>query len=131
MKINLKDFRQSHGLYQSDMAELLEMNQSNVSRAELRGHLELSYPQKQRLYEKFGKEDVDSFAIKGEDSISIVSTGNTNEGDGMQNNGYLSMDKEALSIIKAQSEALVRLSDKQAEQTDKLLVLIETLAGKL
>ena len=57
MRINLKDFRQSHNLYQSDMAELLQVNQSNVSRAEIRGFFDLTYPQKKALYEKFGFEN--------------------------------------------------------------------------
>ena len=131
MKINLKDFRQAHGLFQSDMAEMLEMNQSNVSRAELRGYHELSYQQQQTLYDKYGKENVDSFAITDNEPISIVATGNTNEGDGTQNNGYFGTDREALSIIKAQSDAIIRLSAKQTEQTDKLLVLIDKLANKI
>lgn len=129
MRINLKDFRQSHKMFQSDMAELLEVNQSNVSRAELRGYFTLSYPQVKKLYEKFGKEDVDSFSL--DKGISVSAFGNSNEGSGTQNNGYFHMDTNALDIISRQSEAVINLAQKQAEQTDRLIVLLEKLSKKL
>lgn len=129
MRINLKDFRHAHRLFQSDMARLLELNKSNVSRAELRGYLTLTYPQLHTLYDKFGKEDVDSFML--EDNLSVEVSNNTNEGDGTQNNGVFATDGASLEIIKQQSEALTRLAEKQAEQTDRLLLLIEKLSEKL
>ena len=129
MDINLKDFRQAHKLYQSDMAEILGINQSNVSRAELKGYLSLSYTQKQTLYERFGKEDVDSFEVKAED-ISLEVSGNVNQG-GNQNNGYFTTDKTALSIIQQQSDTIRNLAEKQAEMTEKLMVLLEKISEKL
>lgn len=129
MKLNIKDFRQSHRLYQSDMAELLELNQSNISRAELRGYLELTYPQRQTLFEKFGKENVESFAIK--DDITIDASNNENNGDGTQNNGYFEADVVSLGIIKKQSELLSKLAEKQSEQTDRLLEILNKLSEKL
>lgn len=129
MDINLKDFRQAHKLYQSDMAEILGINQSNVSRAELKGYLSLSYTQKQTLYERFGKEDVDSFEVKAED-ISLEVSGNVNQG-GNQNNGYFTTDKTALSIIQQQSDTIRNLAEKQAEMTEKLMVLLEKISEKI
>lgn len=130
MKFRLKDFRQSHNLFQSDMAVILNANQSSVSRMELRGSTRLTYPQLQALYEKFGKEDVDSF-LEDEDEMGVVSVNNVNEGDGTLNNGYMTADTRAYEIIKNQSEIISRLAEKQAEQTDKLLGLLEKISEKL
>lgn len=128
-KFRLKDFRQAHGLFQSDMSELLQTNQSSVSRMELKPSVKLTFPQMQRLKERYGEEEVEAFME--DDSISIDATGNTNEGNGTQNNGYFGMDASAMRLIREQSEALMRLSAKQSEQTDKLLALIEKLSEKL
>lgn len=128
MRINLKNFRQSHGLFQSEMAEILGINQSNVSRAEIRGGFDLTYNQIQTLYERFGQEDVDSFAIP--ESRLIDASNNTNV-DGTQNNGVFGTDPTSLEIIKQQSEALAELANKQAQQTDRLLALLEKLSEKL
>ena len=134
MKINLKDFRQAHRLFQSDLAELLQTNQSTISRMELKNGVSLSYPQMMTLYERFGKEDVDAFAVDEEpkdERTSVVVENNTNYGEGVQNNGYFSADKMSLEIIRKQSEALSNLAGKQSEQTDRLIVLLEKLSEKL
>ena len=131
MKFRLKDFRQSHNLFQSDMATILDANQSSVSRMELRGSTRLTYPQMQALYERFGKEDVDSFVVEEDEDMGVVSVGNVNEGDGTQNNGYMTADTRAYEIIKNQSELISRLAEKQSEQTDRLLTLLEKLSEKL
>ena len=129
MRFNLKDFRQSHSLFQSDMAELLNLNQSNISRAEIRGYLELSYPQLNALYNKYGREDVDSFMLP--DPVSIGASNNTNEGDGNQDNRVYAYDLASLDLIKKQSEALMKLAEKQNEQTDRLITLLEKISEKL
>ena len=128
MKFRLKDFRQAHKMFQSDLAELLDSNQSTISRMELVGACKLTYPQVQALYGKFGREDVDAF---WEEEITVEVNGNTNEGEGTQNNGYFGADTISLGIIKQQSEALIKLSAKQAEQTDKLIELLQKVNEKL
>ena len=130
MRIYLKNFRQSHGLFQSEMAALLGVNQSNVSRAEIRGTFELSYPQLQTLYEKYGKEDVDAFAAD-ENVVTVSASNNTNEGGGTQNNGYFCTGMASMEIIKAQSDALAELATKQSQQADRLIALLEKLSEKL
>lgn len=129
MKINLKELRQTHKLSQGEMAQILELNQSNVSRAEIKGYLALTPQQRKALYDRFGKETVDSFEL--EKNISVVATGNTNHGEGTQNNGYFGIDTSTLDIIRKQSEALTMLAEKQAEQTDKLIALLEKISEKL
>lgn len=125
MDINLKDFRQAHGLFQSEMASILGLNQSNVSRAELRGYFTPTYPQLQTLYSKFGKEDVDSFKIEEAKHPESEAEVEADE--------EISQDSDitALAIIKQQSEAITRLAEKQASQTDRLIVLLEKLSEKL
>ena len=130
MKFRLKDFRQAHSLFQSDMATLLDTNQSTVSRMELKGIARLTYPQLQSLYDKYGKDDVDSF-LEHEEEMGVVAIGNINEGDGTQNNGYMTADARAYEIIKKQSETISSLAAKQSEQTDRLLTLLEKLSEKL
>ena len=101
MRINLKKFRQAHRLFQSEIAEMLDINQSNVSRAEIRGYFELDYNQENILVEKFGREDVEAFEVSGDarEPIAVIASGNHNEGDGTQNNGYFGADAVALSVI--------------------------------
>ena len=133
----MKNFRQSHGLFQSDMAELLQLNQSNVSRAELRGYHELTYNQEMALVERFGKEDIESFRVSDDEghridgSVTVDASNNTNEGGGTQNNGIFGADAISMNIIKQQSEALTRLSDRQAEMSDRLIALLEKISERL
>lgn len=129
MKINIKDFRQAQGLYQSQMAELLGLNQSNISRAEIKGYLELTYPMLQTLYEKYGQKEVDKFRI--DDNVSVNASNNVNEGGGTQNNGYFHTDAESTEIIRRQAEAITMLAEKQAAQTERLIDLLEKLYEKL
>ena len=129
MKLRLKDFRQAHNLFQSDMADILGINQSNASRSELTGFIALTLPQQQALYDKFGKEDVDAYTFEG--GMELHATNNTNQGDGTQNNGCFLTDNTTLDIIKQQSEALTALATKQTEQMDRLLTLLEKLSERL
>ena len=128
MKFRLKDFRQSKNLFQSDMAELLGTNQSTVSRMELRKSAELSLPQYESLCNKFGKEEVDKFVFTDE-SVSVSVTGNSNHGSGTQSNNVSFNDSDTMAAIKALSGALSELARKQAEQTDRLLSILEKMTG--
>lgn len=49
-----KEFRRAHGLFQSQLADIMGMVQSNVSRYETEG-IEPTPEQYQKLYEKYGK----------------------------------------------------------------------------
>lgn len=84
MKIDLKKFRQAHNLFQSDISAILGVNQSNVSRAEIRGVFDLSYEQEKKLFEKFGEKEVKAFCIppKQSDKYFVVASGNANAREG-------------------------------------------------
>ena len=133
MKIDLKKFRQAHDLFQSDISAILGVNQSNVSRAEIKGCFELSYEQEKKLFDKFGEKEVKAFCIpqKPCEKYSVVASGNANTGDGTQNNGIFAVDATTMNIIKQQSEALTNLAEKQISQNERLIVLLEKLSEKL
>lgn len=134
MRINLKDFRQSHNLSQAEMTEILQLNQSNVSRAELRGYYELSYLQKQTLEERFGAEEVKRFEVPDNEERGRVTanvSGNSNNGEVTMNNGFFAADIKAMEIIKQQSETIARLAEKQGELTEHVIVLLEIISKKM
>ena len=129
MNIRLKDLRQSQKIYQSELAEILNITQSSVSRLELRPVATISYVQYLALCEKMGKEKVDEFVSETSDSSMNVS-GNRNEGGGSQNNSIsMKNDESLIDVIKSQSATILRMIEKQAEQTDRLLKILEKING--
>lgn len=130
MKFRLKDFRETQKLFQSEMATILEINQSSVSRMELKKNADLTYPQYLTLCERFGKEEVERFAVEAEDNAIVVS-GNTNESGGSQNNSVMVDNTKALEIIREQNKTISEMLKKQSEQTDKLMLLIDKISDKI
>lgn len=132
MRFRLKDFRQAHGLYQSDMAELLGLTQSTVSRAELKEEgIELSYPQRLTLFEKYGEEDVTAFFLEDEKEKKKNAAVKAAEKEMQKNGGVILDGSLLLGIINEQSATITNLSRKMAEQTDRILEIIEKLSEKL
>lgn len=130
MDFRLKDFRETQKLFQSDMAALLQINQSNVSRMELKGVCYLTLPQYKTLCEKFGDEAVNAFIVK-EGEQQVVVANNKNEGSGTQDNSVTMNDATAMLVIQTQAKALSESLKKQAEQSDRMLTLLEKLTEKL
>ena len=110
-------------MFQSHLAEIMGMNQSNVSRYETEG-IPPTPEQYKRLCEKFGKEEVDAFMV--EDSTSVISTNNVN-GSGVQNNGIQS-DKDLLEIVKKLTETLTEHVKKQDAMSEQMMALLQKLA---
>lgn len=128
MEFRLKDFRETKKKFQSDMAAILGINQSNVSRMELKGVSSISYPQYKALCDSFGKESVDEFIVKdNEQPVMVVN--NKNEGSGTQDNSINGAD--AMAIIHTQAKALSDALKKQTEQNDRMMALLEKLTDKL
>ena len=120
-----------HGLFQSDMAELLGLTQSTVSRAEFKeGGIDLTYPQRLKLFEKFGEEDVSSYFIEDEKKIKINAKGNVNN-EGFQNNGVVQNDDLILNIVNEQTATIAELTKKMMEQGDRMLAILEKLTERL
>lgn len=120
-----KEFRRAHSLFQSQLAEIIGMTQSNISRYETEG-IEPTNEQYERLYEKFGRENVDAFIIK--DGPHIAATSNVN-GSGVQNNGIQS-DKELVGILKNLTETLSEHVKKQDTMAEQMMALLQKLALK-
>lgn len=119
-----KEFRRAHSLFQSQLAEIIGMNQSNVSRYETEG-IDPTPEQYRKLCEKFGKEDVDAFVV---DESKVVATNNAN-GSGLQNNGVL-VDGGLIEIVKSMTETLAEHVKKQDAMAEQMMALLQKLALK-
>lgn len=121
-----KEFRKAHGLFQSKLAEIMGISQSNISRYESEG-IDPTPVQFQKLYDVFGEEDVNTFRI--EPSQFVNAENNVNNGSGNQNNGIQS-DTDLIEIIKKQTEAIAKHVERQDEINSRLMDLLEKLALK-
>lgn len=119
-----KEFRRAHSLFQSQLAEIIGMNQSNVSRYETEG-IDPTPEQYRKLCERFGKEDVDAFMV---DESKVVATNNVN-GSGLQNNGGL-VDGGLIEIVKSMTETLAEHVKKQDAMAEQMMALLQKLALK-
>lgn len=121
-----KEFRKAHGLFQSKLAEIMGISQSNISRYESEG-IDPTPVQFRKLYDVFGEEDVNTFRI--EPSQFVNAENNVNNGTGNQNNGIQS-DTDLIEIIKKQTEAIAKHVERQDEINSRLMDLLEKLALK-
>ncbi len=117
-----KEFRRAHGLFQSQLAEIMGMAQSNVSRYETEG-IDPTPEQYNKLYEKYGKEDVDTYKINHLDS-------NNKPKDPSAQNGSVQIDKDIIEIIKKQTEILANHVVEQDKINARLMAVLENLSLK-
>lgn len=118
----LREFRNAHGLKQSELAEILDYTQSGISRMETE-KIELSRAQYQKLYDVYGKEDVDSFHVDME-PVDMNAVINEAQIKGLQQNIDL------LEIIKKQNETLCEHVRNQDAFHRTLLQVLEKLSLK-
>lgn len=121
-----KEFRKAHGLFQSKLAEIMGISQSNISRYESEG-IDPTPAQFKKLYDEFGEEKVKAFEI--ESSPFLNAENNVNNGSGNQNNGIQS-DADLIEIIKKQTEAITKHVERQDEINSRLMDLLEKMALK-
>lgn len=119
-----KEFRRAHSLFQSQLAEIMGVTQSNVSRYETES-IEPTMEQYKKLCEKFGKEDVDAFMVEG---ANVVASNNVN-GSGVQNNGVL-VDGGLIEIVKSLTDTLSEHVKKQDVMAEQMMALLQKLALK-
>lgn len=120
-----KEFRRAHGLFQSQLAEIMGLSQSNISRYETEG----IYPtpaQFKKLYDKFGEEDVKAFEVEPQ---FVNAENNVNNDSGNQNNG-IQNDTDLIEIIKKQTETIAKHVERQDEINARLMDLLEKMALK-
>ena len=82
----LKEFRNAHGLFQAQMAEILGTTQSTLSRMETE-KIELNITQYNKLYEKFGKDAVDAYKIDAPEIFGVDESRNRQK-NGKQSRPY-------------------------------------------
>lgn len=121
-----KEFRRAHGLFQSKLAEIMGISQSNISRYETEG-IDPTPAQFQKLYDKYGEENVKAFEV--EPSQLVNAENNVNIGSGNQNNGIQS-NADLVEIIKKQTDMMAKHIEKQDEINARLMDLLEKIALK-
>lgn len=121
-----KEFRRAHGLFQSKLAEIMGISQSNISRYESEG-IDPTPIQFQKLYDKFGEEEVKAFEVNP--SQIVKAENNINNGSGNQNNG-IQNDADLLEIIKKQTDMIVKHIEKQDDINARLMSILEKLTLK-
>ncbi len=117
----LKEFRQSHSLFQAKMAEILGLTQSGISRMES-DKIELTKAQYEKLYSIYGKEDVDAFRI--EVGPTVV------DAQYKEPKHSTTSAEELLEIIKKQNEIICNHMKAQDEYNKRLLDLLEKMTLK-
>ena len=120
-----KEFRRAHSLYQSQLAEIIGMTQSNISRYETEG-IEPTNEQYEKLYAKYGKEDVESFIVA--DSQQMVASSKLPDSETLSTG--MQADKDMLAIIKRQSETMASHIEKQDAINERLVALLEKITLK-
>lgn len=119
MDFRLKDFRQSQRMFQSDLAEVFETNQSTVSRMELTPTTDLSYRQYELLCEKFSREVVDKFIATNDTTVQVGRTANHAQ-DGAQ----------LMDTVKSILDTISQVMKKQSEMNERLLNILEKTIEK-
>lgn len=120
-----KEFRKAHGLFQSQLADIIGMAQSNVSRYENEG-IDPTPEQYKKLYDKYGKEDVDSYRFDdmGIDVKSIINSITKGQG------GELVPSNGVVEILKRTIEVLANHMVEQDKINARLMAVLENLTIK-
>lgn len=133
--IDIAALRKAKKIKQSEMAEMLGINQSQISEIE-RGIRPVSTKYEEILIEQFGKDVCDNFRVASQDNRRIVIKGDVNNGHIHQdtNNGCASSDTTEKDLQTRYDECCAELdkTKKDLEQAntriDKLLTIIENLS---
>ena len=80
-KFDLKKFRQSMGLKQSELAAILGLPQSSISSMES-GKTQVSQVYINRLVEKMGITNIEEFYYDASECVSIHNEGNVGDNNG-------------------------------------------------
>lgn len=111
----LRDFREANGILQSEISEVLGINQSNISRLEAKDR-SLTSLQYKKLAEKYGETIVSAYV--GEETLkNVLGNPRTNR----TRKRAPSAKDDALAIIKAQQDEIARLNRRIEELTELLL----------
>lgn len=112
----LREFRIAHSLKQSEIAEILGVAQSGISRMESE-KIELPIVLYKKLYDKFGEDDVNSFRIVDDDSPKPNADLRLKDSD----------NRELLEVIKKQNDIICEHIKRQDDLNKRLIDLLEKL----
>lgn len=134
--IDIAAFRKAKNIKQSEMAEILGINQSQISEIE-RGIRPVSTKYEEILIEQFGKDVCDNFRVASQDNRRIVIKGDVKDNGHVHqdtNNGCVPSDTTDKDLQTRYNECCAELAKtkKELEQAnkriDKLLSIIENLS---
>ena len=112
----LREFRLAHSLKQSEIAEILGIAQSGISRMESE-RIELPIVLYKKLYEKFGENDVNAFRIIEDESSKSSTDLRLRESD----------NKDLIDIIQKQNDIICEHIKRQDDLNKRLIELLEKL----
>lgn len=133
--IDIASLRKSKNIKQSEMAELLGVNQSQISEIE-RGIRPVSSKYEDILVEQFGKNICDKFRVSSQDNRRITIKGDV-KGNGsvhQDNNNCTSIDLNDKDLQIRLNKCCTELAkvkkelEKANNRIDKLLSIIENLS---
>lgn len=137
--IDIAALRRAKNIKQSEMAEILGINQSQISEIE-RGKRPVSTKYEEILIEQFGKDVCDNFRVASQDNRRIVIRGDVKDNGHVHqdtNNGCAPGDTTDKDLQTRYDECRAELAKtkKDLEQAnkriDKLLSIIENLSKEL
>ena len=111
--VRLRELRVAHGLKQSELSEILGINQSNVSRAEIKGRPidEVMY---QRLVEKYGEEEVSRYVGKYTwQNIIGKHRQPSRKNDELQDTVFSLDDMTAMAKVITEQKAIIERLEKE------------------
>ena len=114
--VRLRELRKAHGLRQSELGEILGINQSNVSRIEEKGRSidEVMY---QRLVEKFGDVEVSRFVGQHtwQNLLGRPRQGASHSEESTESSNTHSDISALVRVIAEQQKTIERLEKENAE----------------
>lgn len=118
----IREFRKAKGLYQDQMAEILGLTQSNLSRYETNG-IDLTDEQIGKLRDRFGKDDVEAYMTDSAEQVREKSLPNSMKDD-------LTV-LDLVSIVKKQNDTICQQVELQNQFTRQLTSMNEKLLNLL
>lgn len=107
----IREFRKAKGLYQDEFAQIVGLTQSNLSRYE-NNDIDLTYEMIEKLRQKFGSEEVDSFITDSAVQIREKEIP-------MERKDDLTI-LDLVTIVKKQNDTICKQIDIQNETTRQL-----------
>ena len=118
----IREFRKAMGLYQDELATILGLTQSNLSRYETNG-VSLSEDSLNKLRERFGRDTVDTY-------LNEVPTMAQEESDFSRIPEDVTTS-ELIRIITRQNDTICRQIDRQDELNQQLMAINNRLISLL